>query len=89
MTTWSHAAILETLARLRLACDALQIEPDDVDLDDLHPEARAELLRLAERDLWQLMMDPAAGSSPITSAALRLRLARSTTPNPPTKDTAA
>lgn len=51
----SAAAIVTLAARLRLACDALGVSPDDVRLEDLAEDQRQRLLREAEGDFWQII----------------------------------
>lgn len=55
MTPFSLTALTEQLARLRLAADALGVDVRDINLDDLHPLARRELLRKAKEDVWTLV----------------------------------
>lgn len=58
MTTWSHSAMLDLCARLRLACEALSrdaghpITPADIRLEDLAADQRDRLLREAVPDVW-------------------------------------
>lgn len=51
----SASAIVMLSARLRLACDAIGCQPEDVNLDDLAPLERARLIREGEGDFWALI----------------------------------
>jgi hypothetical protein len=53
--SWTLSQIQELCARLRLACDALGVHPDDVRLSDLHPEEADRLRRAAQRDVWAIL----------------------------------
>lgn len=50
--------LVDTFARLRLACEAIgqdedaAVLPADVDLDDLAPDEQTRLRRLGTQDLW-------------------------------------
>ena len=44
---------IELHARLRLACEAIGCQPEDVQLGDVNPQQRSRLLALAQQDLWQ------------------------------------
>jgi hypothetical protein len=53
--SWTLSQIQELCARLRLACHALDIHPDDVRLSDLHPMEADKLRREAQRDVWEIL----------------------------------
>lgn len=44
--------IVHLNARLRLACDALGVDPEDVRLSDLLPVEQRRLLAAGEGDFW-------------------------------------
>lgn len=62
--SFAQSALIETYARLRMACRALSsvhggaIGPADIRLDDLSENERTALLREAEQDVWDLLTPP-------------------------------
>lgn len=87
MTSWSHGAMTELCARLRMACEALSrdagdaITPDDIRLDDLSPWERDRLMREAVPDVWTVLQGGC--SRPASPPPVVASPTRAATPRPP------
>jgi hypothetical protein len=69
--------LIDLCARLRLACEAIGadadqvIEPADVRLEDLSPEEHARLVRQGQQDLWALINQSNAQQPAVAGAQQR------------------
>lgn len=55
---WSHTVMIDLLARLRMASDALGVPVEQITLDDLSVAACQELRRQGRNDLWGIINGP-------------------------------
>lgn len=73
--SFAQDALIDALARLRLACRALSskhggpVTPDDIRLDDVDPAIATELRREAGADLWRLLNQAEPPKKPATKPA--------------------
>lgn len=53
--SWTLTQMQELCARIRLACDALGVDPTDLNLNDLSDGEAARLRREAQADVWAII----------------------------------